>query len=91
MALTQKIKVAVYEVRPYEVQNNKSGITFKGFTVKGYKADGSAIAFTSPTPVKENDLGGYDEAVAAEFTLYGKSFQDQIKWSTEKPKTPGSA
>lgn len=85
MALIKKLKVACYECRPFEIVNQRNGKTYKGYSVKAWDEKDQNIMFTSTNPVKENDLGSFDPALAFDVTLYGRSFQNEIKWSTEKP------
>lgn len=87
MALLKKTKIAIFESRPYEVVG-KDGKTYQGFIVKGFEPSGEVLRFSSKNDIKAHDLGGYDETLAIELNLFGKEFQGETRWSTEKAGTP---
>lgn len=86
MALSQLIKVAVYESRPFSVMG-KDGKTYTGFVNKGFLAGDKPFRFSSEEKLVEHDLGAYDESLAVELLLYGKEYQNEVKWSTTKKTT----
>ena len=83
MALTKKEKFVIFESRTYEM-TALNGKSYKGFINKAFDAKGNMVSFTSPTPLKVTDAGGYDESLAVELQLYGRTYKDQVKWSTDK-------
>lgn len=89
MALTQKVKVSLYEKRPYDLeikQGPKAGEKRAGYLYKGFKQNESTISFSSPNNIDVHDLGAYDDALAVEFTLFGKEYKGEVKWSTQRPE-----
>jgi len=85
MALIRKIKLTIFEGRPYEMESKLTGQKYSGFSYKGFNSDGEIIRFSSPDKLKVNDAGQFEDELAVELTLYGREFAGKSKWSTEKP------
>lgn len=88
MALIKKVKVVIFEGRPYEMENKLTGTKYSGFSYKAFQEDGSLIRFSSPEKLKVNDAGDFETELAVDLTLFGREFAGKSKWSTEKPVNP---
>lgn len=90
MALVKKIKLSLYEKRPFDLeikQGARVGQKVSGFLYKGFTPEGATFQFSSPNVFDVHDLSEFDAASALEFTLYGKQFKnDEPKWSTQRPE-----
>lgn len=84
MALTRKVRVSVYESRAFDLKSDRTAQQYTGFLNKGFLENGESIRFSSRSEMKAFDLGAFDPNNCVEITLYGKEFQNTVKWSTEK-------
>jgi len=85
MSLTNKKSLCVFETRPYEMINAMTGGKYQGYSCKAFGKDNTVTKFSTPNNVPAHDIGEYDTSIAVEFTLYGKEFHGEVKWSTVKP------
>lgn len=85
MALTQKVRVSVFDSKAFSRKSERTGKTYTGFFNKGFLESNEPISFSSKIAFKAFDLGAFDPSSSVEVILYGKQYQDDpVKWSTEK-------